>query len=122
MLTRKKLTTALVSGFLAAGILGGVAVTATAVPAQERAASTVAGNYCGWHNGTKYADRGDRGNHVKEIQCLLVNWFQISVGPASVDGDFGKKTEDAVKTFQGRYGLTQDGRVGGNTWAKLRQG
>jgi peptidoglycan hydrolase-like protein with peptidoglycan-binding domain len=35
------------------------------------------------------------------------------------DGDFGDKTEDAVRAFQKKRGLPQDGKVGEETWRKL---
>ena len=35
------------------------------------------------------------------------------------DGDFGLKTDKAVRDFQKRYGLVVDGIVGQNTWMKL---
>jgi hypothetical protein len=35
------------------------------------------------------------------------------------DGVFGTKTRDAVKTFQGKNGLTKDGAVGPLTWREL---
>jgi putative chitinase len=34
-------------------------------------------------------------------------------------GNFGPKTEEAVKAFQTKNGLTADGKVGPNTWAKI---
>jgi peptidoglycan hydrolase-like protein with peptidoglycan-binding domain len=37
------------------------------------------------------------------------------------DGDFGPKTERAVKAFQRRAGLTADGIVGPKTSASLRR-
>ncbi|MFR2768710.1 MAG: peptidoglycan-binding domain-containing protein [Thomasclavelia sp.] len=33
-----------------------------------------------------------------------------------VDGDFGKKTKEAIIVFQRNRGLVQDGVVGSNTW------
>ena len=43
------------------------------------------------------------------------------VKPLQVDGEFGPKTEQAVKTFQGLDvgDLTVDGIVGQKTWTKL---
>ncbi len=35
------------------------------------------------------------------------------------DGDFGSGTEDAVKAFQKKRGLPQDGQVGDKTWTNL---
>ncbi len=35
------------------------------------------------------------------------------------DGDFGSGTEVAVKAFQKKRGLPQDGQVGDKTWTKL---
>lgn len=36
------------------------------------------------------------------------------------DGIFGPETEDAVRTFQQVFGLTQDGVVGSATWYRIR--
>lgn len=54
--------------------------------------------------------KGDRGSSVKQLQDLL---------DITVDGDFGLKTEAAVRAFQAERGLTVDGRVGPKTWAAL---
>ena len=57
----------------------------------------------------QYLGKGDKGEQVKKLQRFL-NWC-IGAG-LSVDGDFGKKTKDAVKKFQKKYGLDVDGKFG----------
>lgn len=47
-----------------------------------------------------------------------VKTIQTRIG-ATVDGDFGPKTEHAVKEFQSDNGLTSDGIVGEKTWAVM---
>jgi len=61
--------------------------------------------------------RGSKGDGVKEIQRLL-----CAAGfPVSADGDFGARTEDAVKAFQRSRGLSPvDGIVGPVTIRKLQ--
>lgn len=54
--------------------------------------------------------QGSNGAHVDQLQTLL------GIG---VTGRFGPTTEGAVKAFQRRHGLAQDGIVGRNTWAAL---
>ena len=60
---------------------------------------------------------GDSGNDVEELQQLLKNKGEAI---SKVDGKFGAKTEAALKSFQKKNGMTQDGVAGTNTWAKLR--
>ena len=55
---------------------------------------------------------GSKGDVVKEIQKLL---------KLTADGDFGRGTQGAVKTFQRNYGLNDDGVVGPKTLAKMRE-
>jgi hypothetical protein len=57
--------------------------------------------------------RGAKGDLVKEIQA--------KVG-AKVDGDFGPRTEAAVRQFQRDVGLVPDGIVGPLTWAAIAGG
>ena len=59
--------------------------------------------------------RGAEGNITYLIQAMLVcHSFDIDA-----DGIFGSATESAVKEFQKRNGLSQDGIVGKNTFNKL---
>lgn len=59
--------------------------------------------------------RGNSGPYVAILQQAL----QAAGISIETDGKFGKNTEQAVKTFQGQYGLTADGICGKNTWAAL---
>ena len=54
--------------------------------------------------------RGDNNESVKQLQ--------IKLGLEPI-GNFGPKTEEAVKAFQSKNGLTADGIVGDGTWAKI---
>ncbi len=57
-------------------------------------------------------------SEVKILQKALHNWGILSASE-TIDGKFGQKTEAAVKLFQEKHGLTQDGTVGQQTWAEL---
>ena len=54
--------------------------------------------------------RGDNNEDVKKLQAKL------GLDPI---GNFGPKTEDAVKAWQTKNGLAADGIVGPNTWNKI---
>ena len=60
--------------------------------------------------------RGSKGDAVKRLQRLLRDF---GYSPGAVDGDFGSKTEKAVKAFQTDFGLEVDGIAGSQTWAAL---
>jgi peptidoglycan hydrolase-like protein with peptidoglycan-binding domain len=64
---------------------------------------------------------GSRGTAVKELQTL-VNQRVSRDYAVVVDGDFGPKTERAVKVTQRIYFLVEDGIVGPKTWKALRAG
>lgn len=64
-----------------------------------------------------YISKGDKGEQVKVLQNFL-NW-NIGAG-LSVDGDFGAKTDTAVRNYQKKYGLTVDGKFGKNSLAKAK--
>jgi hypothetical protein len=59
---------------------------------------------------------GNHGEGVREIQRLL----NRQGARLAEDGDFGPKTDAAVRAFQRANGLAQDGVVGPKTMAKLR--
>jgi len=54
---------------------------------------------------------------TKDMQQALKNAGYYS---GEVDGKFGPQTEKAVKDFQDANNLVVDGKVGVNTWDKLR--
>lgn len=63
------------------------------------------------------------GDNVSLLQRILkdLGYDLGPYGPAKdgIDGDFGKKTDAAVRAFQKDNGLTVDGIVGPKTWAAL---
>ena len=60
--------------------------------------------------------KGCTGETVKVLQCLL-NMRGANCG--NIDGDFGDKTDKAVRDFQKDNQLEIDGCVGPATWGKL---
>ena len=60
--------------------------------------------------------RGSTGEAVRELQQALKG-LGYDAGP--VDGQFGARTEDAVKAFQTAQGITADGVVGDVTWINI---
>ncbi|MEB3191494.1 MAG: phage tail tip lysozyme [Snowella sp.] len=54
---------------------------------------------------------------VEILQTMLKDWGELTAN--DIDGQFGNKTDKAVKDFQGKKSLTPDGIVGRNTWAAL---
>lgn len=63
--------------------------------------------------------RGASGDNVRFIQSYLSaipGLFAVNI-----DGIFGQNTEYLVRTFQTRYRLAVDGRVGPQTWAAMIQ-
>lgn len=62
--------------------------------------------------------KGDNGDDVRSLQGTL-NRYYTSLTKLVVDGDFGAKTDERVRYFQGKAGLVVDGIVGPATWGKL---
>ena len=64
--------------------------------------------------------KGSKGDTVSELQTMLLK-LGYDLGPCGIDGDFGKATEAAVRSFQSDHRLAVDGVVGKNTWAELEK-
>ncbi|MBR7165052.1 MAG: peptidoglycan-binding protein, partial [Clostridia bacterium] len=64
---------------------------------------------------------GDTGSAVQNLQFYLktIAAFNPFIPDLSIDGFFGKGTEDAVRAFQRTYGLSADGIVGEDTWNRI---
>ncbi len=59
---------------------------------------------------------GDQPTVVMRVQHMLND---RGYGPLTEDGDYGPKTETAVKQFQASKGIDQGGHVGPQTWPAL---
>lgn len=60
---------------------------------------------------------GDRDSDVKALQrALRALGYDLTI-----DGHFGRATQECVRTFQATHGLMRDGIVGLQTWGQLRQ-
>lgn len=66
---------------------------------------------------------GSAGSNVRYIQNILrvISNIFVPLGPISVDGVFGRSTQNKIKTFQSLFGLSSDGSVGKITWDKLNR-
>lgn len=60
--------------------------------------------------------RGSSGQQVRELQAYLIGWGY----GLQVDGDFGGKTDTALRAFQRDTHIAIDGQCGPNTRWKLR--
>ena len=60
--------------------------------------------------------KGSSGETVSQIQTRLKNWGYYD---GAVDGVYGSRTEAAVRFFQQKNGLSQDGQAGDQTLAAL---
>lgn len=61
--------------------------------------------------------------YVYPIQYILEDFSEYynnqNYNPNGLDGIFGTGTESATAYYQGRKGLSADGRVGDNTWSSF---
>ena len=62
--------------------------------------------------------KGMKGSDVREMQEKLLKCGE-ALPKYGADGDFGKETLNAVKSFQKKHGLTVDGICGRQTWGML---
>lgn len=65
-----------------------------------------------------YAQRGTKGPLAAAIQAALCEAGQA----LDIDGEFGPKTENALREFQRKNNLEVDGVAGPATYAKLLGG
>jgi peptidoglycan hydrolase-like protein with peptidoglycan-binding domain len=65
---------------------------------------------------TPTLSRGGSGNSVTALQKGLKKYATPATDPGPVDGDFGPKTEAAVKAYQQDRAVHVDGIVGDQTW------
>ena len=64
--------------------------------------------------------KGDKGEAVQLMQEYLIA-LKYDLGERGADGDFGSKTETALKAFQKDKGLTADGEFGEKSHAALME-
>ena len=64
---------------------------------------------------------GQSGESVRYLQQYLdlISRTYPEIPEITVDGVFGQATENAVRAFQRRFGLTEDGIVGLSTWEAI---
>lgn len=63
--------------------------------------------------------KGSAGDQVGTLQRILKSYGYDLGSTCPFDGDFGSKTDAAVRSYQKKNGLTSDGIVGEKTWKKL---
>lgn len=105
-------------GYLADGDYDGSAAAQSMTstpPVQEQRRNQIYDAVASLPMGQPLLRKGMRGEDVKRLQGLLTRHGF----PLEVDGIFGRKTYEAVWTFQMRNGIGVDGIVGPVTWNKL---
>lgn len=111
MRTARKLVT-----FAAATALGVAGLVGPSIAAPSSVASSVVAEaQAASVSGYPLLKSGSKGGSVTVLQRLLIaNGAKISA-----DGDFGAKTKSAVKAYQKKKKLDDDGMVGPATWGKI---
>ncbi len=69
-----------------------------------------------WLSGKEVLREGSTGEEVKALQEAFTAY---DLQTLTADGYFGRKTKEAIISFQQNRGLTADGVVGKQTWAAL---
>ncbi len=69
--------------------------------------------------GTRYLEKGMRGDDVRKLQKRLK---ELGYAPGPIDGIFGDITHSTVILYQHNANIEQDGIVGPVTWKKLNAG
>ena len=64
---------------------------------------------------------GASGSDVRNMQLKLNNVYPVytAINYQAVDGKYGNNMTNAVRRFQGQFGLTVDGLIGEMTWNKI---
>lgn len=70
----------------------------------------------------KVLQKGSKNNQVKALQRILYAMGYELGSSNPIDGNFGAKTDAAVRAYQKKNKLTVDGVVGEKTWSKLLKG
>jgi peptidoglycan hydrolase-like protein with peptidoglycan-binding domain len=68
-----------------------------------------------------YADTYKAGSSGKAIEEIQQQLKSLGFFSGKIDGDFGPQTVTAVKKFQAKHGLSQDGVIGSGTYKYLFQ-
>ncbi|MFN8612134.1 MAG: peptidoglycan-binding protein [Vulcanimicrobiota bacterium] len=100
----------------AAGKTGGDAARISSH--SHETANGVTPNFGTWGAASPGLRRGQSGEDVKNLQ----NQLNAQGAGLKTDGEFGPKTEKALRNFQRRKGLEQDGVAGPDTNQKLAKG
>lgn len=75
---------------------------------------------CPFDEPTELLKRNMRGTGVRWLQWHLAE-LDYDIGRSGIDGKFGDKTYEAVRTFQSVVGIEADGKVGDITRGMLKQ-
>ncbi|MEV6281770.1 peptidoglycan-binding domain-containing protein [Kribbella sp. NPDC051770] len=119
ILRRRRTRGAVVAAALAGSLVCGLVATADAdvsspspqsAPAETKAAQAV--QVTAASCSTTYLAYGSRGECVRQLQTNL--------GGLSADGVYGAATRNRVRAFQTDARISADGKVGPQTWKKLR--